>query len=135
MSNVKPTCVEPRSGGGPLIYIVDDEPMVLELAAVILEPLGYTIATFRAPENALQAFRAAESPPVLLVTDYAMHAMNGLELIVACREIRPEQKVLLISGTVGQEVFRDAPVKPNRFLAKPFQSKQLAEAVAETMAG
>lgn len=118
-----------------MIYIVDDEPMVLELAAVILEPLGYTIATFRAPENALQAFRAAECPPVLLVTDYAMHAMNGLELIVACREIRPEQKVLLISGTVGQEVFRDAPVKPNRFLAKPFQSKQLAEAVAETMAG
>ena len=117
-----------------MIYIVDDEPMVLELASVILEPLGYTIATFRAPEKALQAFRAAEFPPVLLITDYAMHAMNGLDLIAACRQIRPEQKVLLVSGTVGQEIYRDGPVKPDRFLAKPFQSKQLAEAVAATMA-
>ena len=120
--------------GGALIYVVDDEPMLLELASVILEPLGYRIETFRAAETALRAFQAAEPPPALIVTDYAMHTMNGLELVEACRQTRPEQKALLLSGTVGLEVLRGAPVKPNRFLAKPYQSKQLVEAVEAVLA-
>lgn len=118
---------------GTLIYIVDDEPMLLELAAVILEPLGYTIETFRAAELAIKAFKAAKPPPALIITDYAMHAMTGLDLVAACRQIRPRQKTLLVSGTVGMEIFRDAPVKPDR-LAKPYQSKQLIEAVEALLA-
>lgn len=120
-----------RSGG--LIYVVDDEPMLLELALVILEPLGYMVKTFRSAEAAMQAFKAADPPPVLIITDYAMHTMNGLELLNACRRLRPHQKALLVSGTVGPEIYRGAPVKPDRFLAKPFQSKQLVDAVAATL--
>jgi CheY-like chemotaxis protein len=119
---------------GALIYVVDDEPMLLELASVILEPLGYTVETFRAAESALRAFKAAEPPPALIITDYAMHAMNGMELMEACRQIQPRQKTLLVSGTVGAEIFRDAPVKPDRFLAKPYQSKQLIDAVEALLA-
>ena len=113
-----------------MIYVVDDEPMLLELASVILEPLGYQVSTFCVPEKALQAFRTAKCPPALLITDYAMQSMNGVELIACCRQLRPDQKVLLVSGTVGPEIYRDVPAKPDRFLAKPFQSRQLAEAVA-----
>jgi len=63
-----------------------------------------------------------------------MHTMTGLELAAACRRIRPQQKVLLLSGTVGPELLRDAPVKPDRFLAKPYQSKQLLDTVASALA-
>jgi CheY-like chemotaxis protein len=115
--------------GGVLIYVVDDEPMLLELAAVILEPLGYTIQTFRAPETALRAFKAADPPPALIITDYAMHAMTGLDLAEACRQIQPRQKVLLVSGTVGPDILCGASVKPDRFLAKPYQAKQLIDMV------
>ena len=118
----------------PLAFVVDDEPMLLELASVILEPLGYRVETFRAPETALRAFEAAESAPALIVTDYAMPGMNGLELVAACRRIRPEQKALLISGTVGPEVCQGAAAKPNGFLAKPYQARQLTEAVAAALA-
>ena len=69
-----------RERGEALIYVVDDEPMLLELASVILEPLGYPVETFRSPETALRAFELAEPKPALIITDYAMHAMNGLEL-------------------------------------------------------
>jgi CheY-like chemotaxis protein len=117
-----------------LIYVVDDEPMLLELASVILEPLGYRIETFRGPESALQAFKAAEPPPALIITDYAMHTMTGVELMEACRQIRPRQKVLLVSGTVGVEIVRAAPDKPDRFLAKPYQSKQLIDMVEAVLA-
>jgi CheY-like chemotaxis protein len=132
----EPTVNRNESGqiNGALIYIVDDEPMLLDLAAVILEPLGYRIKTFRDPEEALRAYKAAEPPPVLIITDYAMHAMTGMELMEACRQIRPRQKVLLVSGTVGPDIFGDTTIKPDRFLGKPYQSKQLIDLVEDLMA-
>ena len=117
------------NGGEAEIYVVDDEPMLLELAAVILEPLGYRIKTFRTPEEAIDEFKAAQPQPALIITDYAMHTMNGIELIEACRRIHPAQKTLLLSGTVGPDIYHDTPVRPDRFLAKPYQAKQLVETV------
>ncbi len=114
-----------------LIYVVDDEPMLLELAAVILEPLGYAVKTFRDPQSALAAFTAARPRPGLLITDFSMHRMNGMELLEACRRLRPDQKVLMISGTVDETIYRNSPCKPDSFLAKPYQAKQLAELVKE----
>jgi CheY-like chemotaxis protein len=111
------------------IYVVDDEPMLLELASVILEPLGYRIKTFRSPEAAINDFKAAQPRPVLVITDYAMHTMNGLDLIEACRRIRPTQKILLLSGTVGPDVFEGTSTRPDNFLAKPYQAKQLVDLV------
>src|ERR1700682_5462248 len=88
-----------------LIYVVDDEPMLLELASVILEPLGYEVKTFRDAESALKAFTSAKLRPALIITDFAMHAMNGLALIEACRKIQPRQKILLVSGTVDENIY------------------------------
>jgi CheY-like chemotaxis protein len=125
---------KPNSTSGPdtdakLIYVVDDEPMLLELASVILQPLGYNVKTFRDATSALQAFIHAKARPVLLVTDYSMHAMNGMDLINACRQIQPGQNIILISGTVGEDIFRNSPEKPNHFIAKPYHAKQLVDAV------
>jgi CheY-like chemotaxis protein len=122
------------NSGGAVIFVVDDEPMLLELASVILDPLGYEIKTFRSPESALRSFASAQPKPVLVITDYAMHSMNGIELIEACRRIQPRQKTLLLSGTVGPDIFHDAPSQPDRFLAKPYQAKQLIEAVKSLLA-
>jgi len=118
-----------KNGAGGLIYIVDDETMLLELATLILQPLGYKVQTFREPSRALRSFTESQPRPALLITDYAMHGMDGMSLIDACRRLEPQQKVLLISGTVGPEISDAAQVKPDRFLAKPYQAKQLVEAV------
>jgi CheY-like chemotaxis protein len=134
MNEAKATRAKTRPGSAGLLYIVDDEPMLLELASVILEPLGYALKTFTTPEAALRAFQAADPPPLLIITDYAMHNLNGLELAAACRQVHPRQKVLLISGTVSQDIYRTSTVKPDSFLAKPYQSKQLIEAVEATLA-
>ena len=133
---------EPKNSGsaggnspGALIYVVDDEPMLLELATVILEPLGYTVRTFRDPDLALSSYTAAKPRPALLITDYAMHQMNGLALMEACRKLQPRQRVLLISGTVDQEVYRHARIKPDRFLPKPYTARQLADFVKQMVQG
>jgi CheY-like chemotaxis protein len=134
MNGPKSNSLESGQKGGALIYVVDDEPTLLELASAILGSRGYTIETFHTAESALQAFKAAEPPPALIITDYAMHAMTGLELVGACRQIRPRLKALLVSGSVEMDFFRNAPVQPDRFLAKPFQSKQLIDAVEAMLA-
>jgi CheY-like chemotaxis protein len=126
--------LERGQNGGGLIYVVDDEPMLLELASVILEPLGYTVKTFGAAESALEAFKSEKPPPALIITDYMMHEMTGLELVEACRQIRPRQKTLLVSGTVSEEVFHDVAEKPDRYLAKPYKAQQLIDAVEAMLA-
>jgi len=113
---------ESRAGSAVTIFVVDDEPMLLDLALAILNPLGYDVRTFRDPQLALAEFPAAK--PAVLVTDYAMGAMNGLDLIHDCRRVRPQQKILLVSGTVDENIFADADSKPDAFLAKPYQVRE-----------
>ena len=123
-----------NSGAAQLIYIVDDEPMLLELASVILGPLGYKTKTFRDPESALAAFTAVRPRPGLIITDYAMHKLNGLALLESCRKLEPKQKVLLVSGTVGPEVFQHSAAKPDRFLSKPYSAQHLIALVKTILA-
>ncbi|HVV01417.1 MAG TPA: response regulator [Verrucomicrobiae bacterium] len=117
---------EPRTR---VIYVVDDEPMLLELITVILEPLGYQVKGFRDPASALESFRDAEMKPALIITDYSMHNMTGIDLIKACRVIEPGQLVLMASGTVGEDIFRNTATKPDSFLPKPYHAKQLTETI------
>jgi two-component system cell cycle sensor histidine kinase/response regulator CckA len=114
------------------IFVVDDEPMLLELAEVILKPLGCTVRTFRDPEVALKEF--ATAPPEVVITDYAMGRMTGMDLVRECRRLKPSQKMILVSGTVDGQVFADAPVKPNEFLSKPYQIQELTERVRALIA-
>jgi CheY-like chemotaxis protein len=118
---------------GPLIYLVDDEPMLLELAGAILEMKGYRTERFQDPKAALQAYRSANPRPDLLMTDYAMHAMNGMELMGQVRQMEPRQKILLVSGTVAEDIYLESNVKPDGFLAKPYQAQQLADIVADVL--
>ena len=117
-----------------IIFIVDDEPVLLELAENILSSLDCEIQTFSDPETAWKAYSTAENAPDLLITDFAMHEMDGMELIRRCRRIHPKQKIILVSGTVDESIFSGSSAKPNRFLAKPYQPAQLATLVQEVLA-
>ena len=116
----------------PLVFVVDDEPMLLDLAEAILKPLGCAVRTFRDPETALKEFPAAR--PALVITDYAMGRMSGMDLVRECRRAIPAQKIILLSGTVDEQVFADAPVKPDRFISKPYQIKDFSDCVKSLLA-
>lgn len=109
------------------IFVVDDEPMLLDLAAMILQPLGFNVRTFRDPKKALAEYPAAR--PAVVVTDYAMGEMNGLDLVRECKRINPRQKIILLSGTVDEDIYADAQIKPDRFLAKPYQIRDFVESI------
>ena len=132
----EPAKTKTRTGPSkkPLIYIVDDEALLLDLGEVSLQPDGYSVKKFQDPEEALKSFLQEKSKPALLITDYAMGKMNGLELIEKCKQAHPDLKAMLISGTAGAEIVLNAPVKVERFLGKPYQPAILLETVRQILA-
>jgi DNA-binding NtrC family response regulator len=113
----------------PLIYLVDDEETLLDLAEVALLADGYELKKFQNPETALESFAREPRKPSLLLTDYAMGSMTGLELSTRCKSAHPGLKILMVSGTAGPEVLHQAPGTVDYFLSKPYKPAELASTV------
>ena len=133
MSQPKQKASKPSKAKSVLVYLVDDQPMLLDLAEMSLQGEGYQLKKFLDPEIALETFLGARTKPDLLVTDYALGKMNGLELIEKCKAVKPDLKSVLISGTAGAEIVLESPVKIDRFLGKPYQPPNLAELVRRVL--
>ena len=112
-----------------LIYLVDDEEILLELAEVTLLADGYALKKFQNPQTAFESFKQEARKPFLLLTDYAMDSMNGMELSAKCKSAHPALKILMVSGTAGPEVAHEAPGTVDRFLTKPYMPAELAHTV------
>ena len=109
------------------IFVVDDEQMLLDLAVAILQPLGFNVRTFSDPRMALKEYPTAK--PTVIVTDYAMGEMNGLDLVRECKRANPKQKMILLSGTVDEKIFAGLPQKPDRFMVKPYPVHEFIETI------
>ena len=123
-----------RSKKDVSIYVVDDEPMVGELVATVLEMDGYQTTLFRNPAEALKAFITANPRPALLLTDFVMDGLNGMELIEHCKRAQPALKTILYSGNLGAEITQRYPVKPDYFIRKPFRPQNLLDTVRLVLA-
>jgi len=115
------------------VFVVDDNALLVEFAAAVLEAAGYTVKHFADPKAVLRAIRDADPKPAILVTDYEMGGMNGLELILSSHKIHPKLKTLLVSGTVDGSITLKHAAKVHRFLGKPYEPAQLRKIVAELM--
>jgi DNA-binding NtrC family response regulator len=113
----------------PLVFVLDDEPAVLELLTFILDQAGCEAKTFRDPRQALECFETAQPRPDIVATDYAMSPLNGLQVMQACRRMQPNQKVLVITGSVDRQFFDRTTTKPDGFIAKPFDAQELIDQV------
>jgi DNA-binding NtrC family response regulator len=131
MKKRKSVRVKPVPKG--LVFVVDDHAMLVEFAATILETAGYTVKRFVNPKEVVIAIREAKPKPAVLVTDYEMEEMNGLDLIQNSHKIHPSLKTLLVSGTVDSSITASHMAKVDLFLGKPYEPAQLKKAVADLM--
>jgi PAS domain S-box-containing protein len=114
-------------GRGEVVLVVEDEPDVRNIAAAFVRSLGYRV---RAVGNAEEALQCLEDDPgvALLFSDVMLGAgMNGQELALAARQLRPGLPVLLASGY--QESASPRGTETFELLRKPYQREQLAAAI------
>jgi CheY-like chemotaxis protein len=113
------------------VLLVEDEAAVRELVERILRKAGFEVT---AAPDALVALRvAAEAPPFdLLVSDVVMPGMNGIELARELRAIRPDLRVLLISGYTEEAVGRVGP-DGLVLLSKPFAADELLARIRQIL--
>jgi signal transduction histidine kinase/CheY-like chemotaxis protein len=120
--------------GQDTILLVEDEDPVRTFASRALKLKGYNVLEAPGGEEALEIMKAQTAPIHLLITDVKMASMDGLTLAREVKKLKPDMRVLFISGYVG-DVFRDADERTEdvHFLPKPFGLKQLTAKVKEVL--
>jgi CheY-like chemotaxis protein len=110
----------------PRILLVDDENSVRDSLYVLLESGGYEVLAASNGPDGLNIFRRSTRPIELLVTDYNMPLMSGLELARECSRLCNELSVLYVSGSCPDgELQADLQARRRGFLAKPFRGDDL----------
>jgi len=82
---------------GRVVLVVDDEPLVLDVAATMLEELGCEVVTAKSAEQAL-AKLARDDRIEILVTDINMPGVDGYELAAKAKAMREDLKIIGLSG-------------------------------------
>ena len=122
------------AGTQPLIYVVDDLRAVAELLVIVLKHKGYRTEMFLDSRAALTAFESANPKPVLLISDFTMPKMNGMELIERCKALSPSLKTISFSGTLDDSDLQGYAVKPDVAMRKPSKLADLLVVVKELLA-
>lgn len=107
------------------IFVVDDSAELGEMLDVFLTKEGYPTRVFNDPLEALSALESSETQPRLLISDFRMPGINGLELIHRCKLIHPTLKVIAASANVLDEEIEKYPFRPDRVLPKPYTTNAL----------
>jgi two-component system cell cycle sensor histidine kinase/response regulator CckA len=116
--------------GTETVLLVEDEEPLRRAAAEFLGLRGYTVLEAKDGLDALSVTRNHGSTIHLAVTDVVMPQMSGGQLAKELETLRPETRMLFVSGYAGQTVLDHKVVDvENNFLQKPFTLKQLASKV------
>jgi signal transduction histidine kinase/CheY-like chemotaxis protein len=122
--------------GGEVILAVEDDEDVLELAVSALNDLGYSVLTATNAAEALDILRTAERLDVLFSDVIMPGGMNGAQLAVEARRIRPDLKVLLTSGYTAEALAHEHGLPGGLLvLGKPYRHEDLANKIRLVMNG
>jgi CheY-like chemotaxis protein len=120
--------------GNETILVVDDEPLLRDIIVEMLNPLGYKVLKASHGEEALLVSSKFSGKIDLLLTDVIMPGMNGKELADALVHIRPETKVIFISGYTDDAIAHHGVLEEGIvLLQKPVTEKMLASKIREVL--
>jgi two-component system cell cycle sensor histidine kinase/response regulator CckA len=120
-------------GGNESILVVDDDAIQQEVSRTLLDKLGYSVNTAESGEKALEMLKEKEFD--LLVLDMMMpEGIDGTETYRRALQIRPDQKVLLVTGYAESHRVDEAiHLGADTFLRKPVTIKTLGRAVRKVL--
>jgi CheY-like chemotaxis protein len=128
----KKSGAETAPRGNETVLLVEDEPTVLKLAAMMLEGLGYTVLTADTPDEAIRLSSEYDGTIHLLLTDVIMPKMNGRALSHELLAHSPQLKCLFMSGYTADIIARRGVLDEGMsFIQKPFSRPDLAAKVRQ----
>jgi CheY-like chemotaxis protein len=115
-------------GKGATVLFADDDPVQRDVVTTVLEALGYAITAVSSGEQAVAHLCRAEADLVIL--DMMMGGIDGAEAVRQIKIIRPEQRVMILSGYAHSDRVDEAMrLGAHSFVSKPVQTAELAKAV------
>jgi signal transduction histidine kinase len=123
-----------KSDNYETVLVVEDEDIVRELVCEVLEDQGYNVMCARDGIEALNMAEQYDGPIHLLVTDVIMPHMNGHELAGKLSQLRPDMKILYVSGYSDNDIGDHGVLDPRyELLQKPFTPQTLARKIREVI--
>ena len=121
-------------GGSETVLLVEDNDLVRKVSRRVLEQYGYRVLEAEDGDKALMVSEQHEGLIELMVTDVVMPEMSGKELAERLKVLRPEMKVLYMSGYTDNAVVRHGVIgRGVAFLEKPFTPDVLAGKVRQVL--
>jgi signal transduction histidine kinase/response regulator RpfG family c-di-GMP phosphodiesterase len=128
--------VAARLTGDETILVVEDEPAVLDLAKQVLAKAGYTVMTAANGDEALQLCERQSGKIHLALTDVVMPGMGGRVFAEQLTRLRPDIKILYMSGYTDDAIDHHGTLDPGTHLiTKPFSLTDLRRKVRELLDG
>jgi signal transduction histidine kinase len=124
--------VEQKVEGIKRILVVEDDNEVRSMLVDSLKMLGYVVTEAHDGKTGLG--RLTDDRPDLMMVDFAMPGMNGIDVIAAARKVRDDLPVILATGYADVDISRLA-VRRCSILRKPFQLDELARTVRLSLIG
>jgi PAS domain S-box-containing protein len=120
--------------GDETVLLVEDETMVREMATEILEECGYAVLQAKDGAEALLLAHQHKAQIHLMLTDVVMPRMSGRELAEELTPLRPNIKILYMSGYTDDAIVHHGVLEEGTaFIGKPFSMEALARKVRETL--
>jgi signal transduction histidine kinase/CheY-like chemotaxis protein len=123
-----------RATDGEVVLVVEDEPAVLAMAVESLEELGYRTRTATDAADALRQLRGVDRIDLLFSDVIMPGGMNGVQLSVEARRLRPTLRLLLTSGYTGASFGADGIPDDVPLLTKPYLREDLADRLRVVLA-
>jgi PAS domain S-box-containing protein len=130
---VEPAAEADRNRGWETVLLVEDEDAVRALAREVLRRQGYVVLEARHGLDALRVAERHQDPIHLMVTDVVMPHMSGRDLARRLGDVRPNMKVLFMSGYTDHAVVHRDLTPGSAFLQKPFTPESLARKVRNVL--
>lgn len=115
------------------IVVLDDEPSIVQMCVKVLQSQGHAVEGFASASEALAHLetRAAD----LLVVDYKMPELTGMDFIKRAWTLRPEMRVVMITAHGTREVITRANESGVNVVLKPFTPGELTKGIAQALGG
>ena len=115
------------------ILLVDDDRNILTYLMLALEDEGRQLESYNNPVEALEQLRSKQYQ--LIISDYVMPEMNGVQLLSQARQLQPDCVRILLSGNSSADMLNGAINDADiyKFIEKPIELEQLRQMVEQVL--